>query len=225
MPSYVIVGASRGLGYEWLHTLSADKANVVIGLARTLSTVDAKLAADGISNVHIIRGDMVDHKSLAAAADQVSILTNGSIDYLIINGAFQNHKTARLTATEFTGKEDLLREDMSQHLDVNVTGVIFAINAFLPLVRKSAIKKIIALSSGMGDFEFVTKAKIPSSVAYAATKAALNLVILKYSIELKDEGVILLALSPGLINTSLEPRAFFIPLSIFRIDFLSHRRS
>ena len=206
MPSYVVIGASRGLGYEWLHTLSADKANTVIGLARTPATVEAKLAADKISNVHMVQADMVDHKSLTAAADKVATLTNGCVDYLIVNGAYQNPKDAAITPVGFTGNEELLREEMKQHLDVNVVGVIFAINAFLPLVRQSSIKKITVLSSGMGDPEFVTKAGIPFSVAYSATKAALNLIVIKYSIELKEEGIILLALSPGMVDTRLEPR-------------------
>jgi len=204
MSSYVVVGASRGLGYAWLQYLSADKSNTVIGLARTPAQVDAQLAADGISNVHMLKADMVDHKSLTAAAAEVSTLTNGSVDYLIINGAYMNHKNAGITPTGFTGKEDLLWEEMRQHLDVNVVGVILAINAFLPLVRKSSIKKITVLSSGMADTDLVMKAEIAFGVAYASLKAALNMIVLKYSIELKDEGIILLALSPGVIDTRQE---------------------
>lgn len=206
MPTYVVVGASRGLGYEWLRHLSADKANVVIGLARTPTSVDAKLAADSITNVHVLQADMVDHESLTTAANEIAKLTNSSVDYLITNGAYQNHKAAGVTPMAFTGNEDMLREEMKRNLDVNVVGVMFAINAFLPLVRKSSIKKIIVLSSGMADVEFVAKAEIPFSVAYAASKAAVNMVVVKYSVELKGEGIILLALSPGVIDTRVEPR-------------------
>lgn len=206
MPSYVVVGASRGLGYQWLKTLSADKANTVIGMARTPAPVHDKLAADGISNVHVLQADLVDNQSLTAAAAEVSKLTGGSVDYLIVNAAYQNHKTASLTPTSFIGHEDVLVEEMRQHLDVGVIGVIQAINAFLPLVRKSSIKKIIAISSGMADFEFVDQAEIAFGVSYGATKAAMNMIIIKYGIELKDEGVTVLALSPGLIDTREEPR-------------------
>lgn len=201
MPSYVVVGASRGLGYAWLQNLSAFKENTVVGLVRTPATVNAKLAADGISNVHILPADMEDPKSLAAAAGEVTKLTNGFLDYLLVNGAYLNHKTEGFTPMAFTSNEDLLREDMRRHLDVNVIGVMFTINVFLPLVRKSSIKKIIVTSTGMADFGLVKNGEVAFAVAYAATKAALNMVIIKYSIELKDEGIILLALSPGLVNT------------------------
>ena len=214
MPSYVVVGASRGLGYEWLHNLSADKANVVIGLARTPAAVDHKLAKDEISNVHIVQADMIDHKSLVVAAGQVAELTKGSVDYLIVNGAYINYKTLGITPMAFMGNEYGLREEMKQYLDVNVIGVMFVINAFLPLIRQSAIKKITVLSSEMGDAGFVEKAKISSNVAYGASKAVLNMVVLKYSIELKNEGIIVLALSPGLINTMLEPRECSTAVSV-----------
>ena len=225
MPSYVVVGASRGLGYAWLQHLSADKANTVIGLVRTPASVKTKLSNDKIENVHIVQADMVDPTSLTAAVSEVSKLTNGSVDYLIVNGAYQNPKTLGLTPAAFMGQDDLLREEFHQNMDVNVIGPISTINAFLPLVRKSKIKKITVISSGMGDFEFVTKAEIPFAVAYGALKAALNMIVLKYSIELKSEGIIFLAVSPGVINTREEQREYIILSSGFARTTLTARTS
>ena len=213
MPSFVVVGASRGLGFEWLHFLSADKANIVVGLARTPSAVNAKLSADNINGVHVVQADMIDQKSLQAAAAEVAKLTDGSVDYLIVNGAYLNAATAGLSPVALADNGTLLRDEMKQNVDVNLIGVMFAINAFLPLVRKSSIKKITVLSTGMADFDFVANAEISFSVAYGAIKAALNMVVLKYSIELKSEGIILLLLSPGVVNTRLDPRKCSIVFS------------
>ena len=213
MPSFVVVGASRGLGYEWLHFLSADKANVVIGTARTPTAVNAKLAADGINGVHVVQADMIDQKSLQAAAAEIAELTDGTVDYLIVNGAYLNPATAGLSPVALANNESLLRDEMKQNLDVNVIGVMFAINAFLLLIRKSSIKKITVLSTGMADFDLVANAGISFTVAYGAIKAALNMVVLKYSIELKSEGIILLLLSPGVVNTRLDPRKCFTVFS------------
>lgn len=221
MPSYVIVGASRGLGYAWLQNLSAEPTNTVIGLARTPGPVKAQLAADKIENVHVVQADMVDNQSLVEAAKEVARLTNGSVDYLIVNGAYLNPTTQALSPVALTSDEALLRQEMQQHLDVNVIGVMLAINAFLPLVRKSSIKKIVALSSGMGVSDFVEKAGISFSVAYGSLKAALNMIIFKYSLELKDEGIVVLALSPGMVNTMVEPRKF-THYSTFSLDNMHH---
>jgi len=202
MPSYVVVGASQGLGYEWLRQLSSDHTNTVIGLARTPSSVEQRLAADSISNVHLIQADMADNKSLIAAAAEAEKLTGGSLDYLIINGAYSNPAENLYSPTEFIGKEDLLTSSMIESLKVNVIGVIFSINAFLPLVRRSSIKKITVISTGLSDRDLAEKSTIPFFVTYSSMKAALNVVVAKYAVELKSEGIVLLALSPGLVDTS-----------------------
>lgn len=205
MPSYVIVGASRGLGYAWLQNLARDKENTVIGLARSPDAVSQQLAADKIENVHMIQADMTDHVSLASAAEKISQLTpDGGVDYFIVNGAYMNPKADALTPMAFSGQEELLKREMTAHLSVNVVGVILAINAFLPLVRKGSVKKIVVLSTGLADFEFVKGAEIPTHVAYGAVRAALNMVVLKYGVELKGEGVVVLALSPGLVDTRMD---------------------
>ncbi|RDW87382.1 NAD(P)-binding Rossmann-fold containing protein-7 [Coleophoma crateriformis] len=200
MPSYVIVGASRGLGYEWLRQLSKDSSNTVIGLVRSVDQVQARLDADSISNVRILAGDMADSASLEKAALEVSNITQ-SIDYLIVNGAYISPKSARLNPSEFTGRAAELREEMVDSLEVNVVGVIYSVNAFLPLVRKGTVKKITVISSGMADTDMVVQHDIPGSIVYSSIKAATNMVVAKYAVELRGEGIVVLALSPGIVNT------------------------
>jgi NAD(P)-dependent dehydrogenase (short-subunit alcohol dehydrogenase family) len=204
MPFYLIIGASRGLGYTWLKTLSADKSNIVIGTARTPEPVKDQLKADNITNVEVVKADVVDPTSLKQAVAEVSKYTT-SIDYLIVNAAWQNHETSSLTPLSFLDNDEMLRTEFQQYNETNVLGPMFAINAFLPLVRKSTVKKIVVLSSGLGDYDFTRDAEVSFSVAYSAYKAALNLIVLKYAIALKSEGVAILALSPGVINTRLTP--------------------
>lgn len=165
-----------------------------------MDKVQAKLDADSISNVHIFAGDMADSASIAKAAVEVSKITQ-SVDYLIVNGAYLTVKSARFNPSEFAGREAELREEMIDSLDVNVVGVIYSINAFLPLVRKGAVKKITVISTGMADADMVVQHDIPGSVIYSSIKAATNMVVAKYAVELKEEGIILLALSPGVVNT------------------------
>jgi NAD(P)-dependent dehydrogenase (short-subunit alcohol dehydrogenase family) len=90
----------------------------------------------------------------------------------------------------------------------NVTGVIHTINIFLPLLRQGAAKKVITLSSGMGDAELVVKAGLPNHAPYAISKAALNMVVAKYAAEYKAEGFVFLAISPGLVDTSTKAREY-----------------
>ncbi|KAH8674807.1 hypothetical protein BGZ60DRAFT_514133 [Tricladium varicosporioides] len=225
MPSYVIVGASQGLGYEWLRQLSSDPTNTVIGLVRTPSNVHPKLAVDSISNVHIIKADMADNNSLIVAAAETKKITGGYVDYLIVNGVNQNVQENFLSPTEFVGKEDLLTSAMMDSVNVNLLGVIFTINAFVPLVRKSSIKKITVISTGFADRDMVEASTISFSVTYSAIKAALNIVVAKYAAELKPEGITLLALSPGLVDTGKNngmPPEVAKKVGIMMADFKTH---
>jgi len=144
---------------------------------------------------------MTSADSLTAAASSTSALTNGALDYLIINGVHARPELMPLTPTSFIGRESLLREDLMAAMDVNVLGAMNSINAFLPLIRAGATKKIIAISTGLADTESVPKAGVAWGVVYSISKAALNMVVAKYAAELKGEGIVLLALSPGLVNT------------------------
>lgn len=151
---------------------------------------------------------MVDPQSLAVAASEVSKITNKSIDYLIVNGAYYGLDAYFVTPTEFLGQEELLRKEFINNLDVNVLGVIYSINAFLPLVRAGKVKKITVMSSGLAELELAQKANIAFAMLYSASKAATNIVVAKYSAELKEEGITIFALSPGVVNTATEPRKF-----------------
>lgn len=151
---------------------------------------------------------MVDHKSLKLAASEVSKVTNNSLDHLIVNGAYINPEDYFITPTGFIGQEDLLRREFINNLDVNLIGVIHSINAFLPLIRNGNAKKVTVISTGLADLELAQKADIPFSVLYSATKAATNIVVAKYAVELRGEGIIFLALSPGVVNTATAPRKF-----------------
>jgi len=164
----------------------------------------ARLAKDSIKNVHILEADMADNTSLTTAAAAMSPITNGALDYLIINGAYINTEINDITPSQFQGKEDLLRKEMIASLDVNVLGVMYSINAFLPLIRKGEAKKIIAISSGLADS---TSARYgtTSAIIYSAMKAAMNMVVAKYAGEVRSEGIMLLALCPGMVDTKETP--------------------
>jgi NAD(P)-dependent dehydrogenase (short-subunit alcohol dehydrogenase family) len=145
---------------------------------------------------------MVDHRQLTQTAqDAEKILQGSGIDYLIVNGAYMRLMTAPLTPTSFIGNEDLLQQDLTEALNVNVLGVMYSVNAFLPLIRKGRVKKIIVISTGVADLDLTLESGHPAAVAYCVSKAALNMVVAKYANELKREGITLLALSPGIVNT------------------------
>lgn len=88
---------------------------------------------------------------------------------------------------------------------VNVLGVVHAINAFIPLLRAGKTKKVITLSSGLSDLSLILKGELITASAYSISKAGVNILNAKYAIEFKDEGFIFLAICPGVVNTDTNP--------------------
>ncbi|KAF7983093.1 hypothetical protein HWV62_24023 [Athelia sp. TMB] len=202
MSSYVITGAARGIGFEFVNQLSAKPENTVFALVRSLAT-SQKLADLKAKNVHILQADITDVPALKTAVSEVQKVTGGSLDYLINNAAFVEDTRRENNLDGYPeGQEAVLEDDLITSYRINVVGPIHTINAFLPLLRKGKAKKVITLSSGMGDVDFVLRSGVPNQAPYSISKTALNMAIAKYAVEYKAEGFVFVAVSPGLVNTA-----------------------
>ena len=94
-------------------------------------------------------------------------------------------------------------------IDVNVLGVIRTINAFLPLLKetsKTHDARVITISSGAGDLDGVLSFQLGMQAPYAISKAAVNMVVVKYAATFADQPFIFLGISPGLVDTSVHER-------------------
>lgn len=109
-----------------------------------------------------------------------------------------------LDPEDYTGKEEFLASEMTNAMNTNAIGVLCAINAFLPLIRKSSVKKVIAISSGAADIGVTMTASLSGHIPYSVSKAALNLIIAKYACAHRTEGIVFLALHPGYVYTATE---------------------
>jgi NAD(P)-dependent dehydrogenase (short-subunit alcohol dehydrogenase family) len=85
MPSYLITGASRGIGLSFLENLSSNPDNTVIGLVRNVADSEAKVASWNRNNIHFVQGDLSNYESLKSAAEATAKITGGSLDVLIAN--------------------------------------------------------------------------------------------------------------------------------------------
>ncbi|KAI8995220.1 short-chain dehydrogenases/reductase [Trametes punicea] len=206
MPSYVVTGASRGIGLEFVNQFTRDTTTIVFGLVRNPQSSRKLLELQkSRPNLHVLKADITDVPSLKAAAAKVAKGTGGWLDCLINNAAkVYNNSGPGLTLTTYTD-EKVLEEDLMDMFRINVIGVIHTINAFLPLLRAGTAKKVIALSSGIADNDLTLKAGIVIQAPYGISKAGLNVVIAKYAAELRPEGFTFLSLSPELVNTAEKP--------------------
>ncbi|KAH8645711.1 hypothetical protein BX600DRAFT_556120 [Xylariales sp. PMI_506] len=202
MPSYVVTGASRGLGFEFLRQLSENPENTVIGLVRNPESSKEKIAKElNRPNIHILQGDLANYESIKTAAAETSKITGGKLDYLIANAGIQG-PFSHLKIGDLAQEPEKLEKEITEPYQTNVIGNIHLINAFMPLILQGAAKKVIVLGTAMGDVEFVRTTDMWMGVGYSISKAALHLAIAKFSAQYREQGVLVLGISPGFVNTS-----------------------
>ena len=201
MPSYLITGASRGLGYGWVKHLSSDPQNVVIGLVRNKAATEKALSEDKITNVHVVVADITDAEALEAAAKEVASITGGSLDILINNAALVSSAQSRFSSV-ITLSPEALEEEFLTTYKTNVVGVALTINAFLPLIKKGSEKKVVTVSSGLADADVVVRFGLSTSTPYSVAKAGVNMLMAKYHAAIgEEEGITFMAISPGVVQT------------------------
>ncbi|KAI0742373.1 hypothetical protein C8Q80DRAFT_1273059 [Daedaleopsis nitida] len=192
--TYAIIGASRGIGLEFVRQLAARPDTTVFAVVRNASTsTHLNAAVKDLQNVHILEGDRT--------ATQMSELSGGKLDCVIHNGA-------RLDSL-FSGFDDFddmaaLDADFTKSFQVNALGVIHSISAFLPLLRAStaSLKKIVVISTGGADYKRVLEWNNLDMVGYCVTKAAGLMATTKWALKLKDEGFVVTSLNPGMVDTT-----------------------
>ncbi|KAJ3543223.1 hypothetical protein NM208_g3685 [Fusarium decemcellulare] len=215
MSSWAIVGAARGIGFEYVNQLSVNKDNTVFALIRSRSTSGPlEELASQRKNIHVLETDISSPKRLKDTADAVAKITGSKLDVLIQNAFSAGTENMILPPTAFAGKEEELEREIFESLQVNLLHLIYTVNAFLPLIRNGQTKKIIYISSGIGDVDVTRASEMPAMLGYAVGKGSGNILMAKYAVELKSEGILTLSLSPGWVATdkakevSHNPEAF-----------------
>ena len=83
----------------------------------------------------------------------------------------------------FSPDDASLIDDFNTSWLTNVMGPIHTTNAFLPLLRKGTLKKIMTISSGVGDPALTLESGFAVHTSYAVSKCALEMVNVKFARE------------------------------------------
>ncbi|KAI0326871.1 NAD-P-binding protein [Cubamyces sp. BRFM 1775] len=203
MPTfYAVVGASRGIGLEYVRQLAARNDTVVFAVVRNKQRSTHLLTAvSGLSNVHVIEGDIVDHKSMERAAREIASISGGKLDFLIHNAAKLDSPQVYRGFYDYSSMDEL-DADLIDSFKINSLGVIHSISAFVLLLRAGDAKRIVVISTGGADPKAVFHAGIGDMVAYGITKAAAVMIATKWATKLKDDGFVVVSLAPGLVDTT-----------------------
>ncbi|WP_239618286.1 SDR family NAD(P)-dependent oxidoreductase [Cohnella mopanensis] len=189
-----VTGTDYGLGLALTAGLLNKGYKVFAGRYNTEDTVGlAELKgryADKLMTVHM---DVSQDKSVRAAAAWIGERT-GKIDLLINNAA-------RLGDIESTIYDELQFQEMLDVYNVNAIGSLRVTQAHLELVLRSEGKTILNISSEAGS---IGQCYRTNWFAYSMSKAALNMQTALLRNQLQPQGVHLLSVHPGWVQTHMQ---------------------
>ncbi len=190
----LITGASRGIGAATAEALARAGAHVIV-TARTeagLIELDDRIAAAGgtatMAPFDLRDGDAIDRLAAAVANRW------GKLDILVLNAA---------TLGTLTPVPHIDLKEFDSVVALNLTANWRLIRAFDPLLRGSDGGRLISLTSSV--------ASTPRAYwgTYAASKAALDTLVLTYGEEVRNVTPVRVAiLDPGATATAMRARAF-----------------
>jgi len=188
MKTALITGANRGLGLGHVK-YCLQQCWQVIGAARRPEGVAAfeELKQEYGERFEPITLDCGCAESIAGLSE---LLAGRSLDLVINNaGVCPEENLGAWTAEAF---EVTMR--------VNVTGPALIAQTVLPYMGEGS--RLINVSSGMGSLESNVN---PGNGfdAYAASKAALNILTLRLAEKLRPRGIVVIAMSPGWVRTDM----------------------
>jgi NAD(P)-dependent dehydrogenase (short-subunit alcohol dehydrogenase family) len=178
----LIIGASRGIGYEFARQYRADGWRV-LATARNEAGME-QLAALGCEPFKL---DVTDAASISSIEWK---LDREKLDVCVINAGVYGPRTV--------GLEPPLMPDFDAVMHTNV----LASMQLIPQLQGSLGKgsKLAVISSRMGA---IGPRAAHSGWLYRASKAALNSVLKDASLVLKDKGVVCVSFHPGWVRTDM----------------------
>lgn len=187
--------------HAFVQVLARNPDNVILGLVRDKEAAVTQAKSDGLRNVHYFQADITDRQALFRAREEMKKIGYEVIDCLINNAAYVETNTAANGLDDFEENFQVVEAELEKSFAINVVGIISTISVFLPYIRKSIVKKIVVISSGMADLDLVNSGSIWNTAPYSISKAAVNMAVAKFSARLKLEGILVFALSPGVVST------------------------
>jgi NAD(P)-dependent dehydrogenase (short-subunit alcohol dehydrogenase family) len=181
---WFITGASKGFGLEIAKATLANGDKVIATVRKNADQLVEELRQG--DNVMVVELDVTKEDQVTAGV-QKGIARFGRIDVLVNNAGY-----GLLGASEEASGEEVRKQ-----YDTNVFGMLNVIRAVLPYMRKQRSGHIINISS-----LFAYLASAPGFGIYGSTKFAVEGISEGLALEVKQLGINVTAVAPGLFSTS-----------------------
>ncbi|GAN05629.1 uncharacterized oxidoreductase C663.09c-like [Mucor ambiguus] len=198
--TYVVTGASRGIGLEFVKQIISE-GDIVFACARNVSSSKelVDLAAKNKNNVIPIVLDTTKLDTIHSAVLEVAEKAPDGIDILINN--------AGIGSTLDYNIETVPQEEFTKVINTNLIGTSNVTQQFIPLLRKRGeqeLKKIVNISSIIGSITAMDGSRgSGQGPAYGISKTALNMLTRLTANHLRSENFIVFSIHPGWVSTDL----------------------
>lgn len=190
-PTVLITGANRGLGLAFTQKYVARGWNVIAAVRNPAEAIALQELAKRRDGVRIEQVDVTDPASVDALGKR---LGNTPIDILLNNvgmlGSEPEQQLGTLDASRF-----------DTYMRVNALGALLVSERLLPNVRAGKQKKIAGISAVVASFAAYPRIH-PGLYYYKASKAALNMLMRNLALDTERDGITVVVLSPGVVNTN-----------------------
>ncbi len=196
MATWMITGANRGIGLEYVRQL-LERGEQVIATARVPQQAEA-LAALQATHGEQLRTLSLEVGSAASIASLAQALAGQPIDVLVNNaGMYGGSWATDAAAQSVAGMDYALWEEIFR---VNTIAPFRITMALLPQLQLAAQPLVLMMSSDLGSIANNTQGQ---SYAYRSSKAALNMVSKGLSRDLAGQGISVVSMAPGWTQTDL----------------------
>ena len=197
-----VTGGSRGIGAAIVHRLAQDGWLVACLSRKGLGVEEGKLSKTIAKRIIPLACDVNSETSISEAFSQLAAIT-GRIDGLVNNAGI--HQVARSSQMPGTVWDQVMQ--------TNAKAVFTACREAHPYLIQQSQSVIINIGS------FFDKIGVKSNLAYCASKAAVGAITRCLAVEWAAQGIRVVNVAPGYIDTELNREALQGPLG----DYLDKR--
>jgi short-subunit dehydrogenase len=183
----IITGASSGIGHSLAKALAAERCKVGLIARRDQPLAELSVSIRQAGGVAAYATADVSRREPVVSAIRELASRLGPVDLLIAN--------AGVGAP--TVLEPFNVADIERMLQVNVAGVVYAVEAVLPEMLTRGRGHISAISS-MAAYK-----GLPGEWGYSGSKAAVNNMMEGLRIQLRNKGIAVTTLCPGFVRTPM----------------------
>ncbi len=199
MPVYCITGANRGLGLEFVRQLAQSPDNTVIATTRLLSSDLGDLQAVASPSTRILQCDTGSVPSIHSFVKSAAQVLGGGVKIdFVLNVAGVNPAPMQSSLT-------LGPDDLQVQVAVNVIGPAKVVELLLDAGLLSQDVRVLNMTSSLGSMERSSQMKPRKCAGYSISKAALNMLTVHQSGDLKERlpGAVVISMDPGWVKTRM----------------------